>query len=170
MFVTPLFLSSSMLCRPSSSSTSFLHYLPQVNVHILGLLCCLWQQREQVQNFFVASVDNLLTTQFGCDVFVMQYGLTCWAWLLSFPLQTKIILLLVWSLKQILWNKIPNHVKLTCDSLLQEKEIMKNWEETWYFPYPQLVAVFFSFLKEFLFVAKLAISFMRICKKSGNHL
>ncbi len=68
--------------------------------------------------------------------------------------------------KQILWNKIPNRVKLTCDSL-QEKEIKKKrWErrgeETWY--YPRELAVFF-FFKEFLFVAKLAISFIEYVEK-----
>jgi hypothetical protein len=61
-------------------------------------------------------------------------------------LQTKIILLLlplfyfVRSLKQILFHKIPNHVKLTCDSQ-QEKEI-KTKRGNMVFPLPSTCSVF----------------------------
>jgi len=87
----------------------------------------------------------------------MQYGLTCWALIVVLSLQTKLfffphLFFFVWYLKQILWNKIPNHVKLTCDSR-QKKEIKKKRGNV-VFSLPSTCSDFL-FFKEFLFVAQI---------------
>jgi len=96
LFVAPLFLPINAFVAPvsssSSSSSSFIHYLPQSQCAHLGPCFCfvVCDHNERAgSELFVASVDKL-ATQFGCNVFVMWYGTDLLGLIVVLSLQTEL--------------------------------------------------------------------------------